>query len=113
MSEAAKKPMKVLVIGTQHELQRHQDTMPDREEVRADFDKFLRGTIEERTIDLVAEEAGDDAKVWETLKLNDVFGDGMTVDFPVPTIAMTIADKSGLRHEDVDVDGGRGRLRVD
>jgi hypothetical protein len=42
--------------------------------------------------------------MWKNLKLNDVFGDGMTVDFPVPTIAKTIADKSGLRHEDVDVD---------
>ena len=100
MVETNKKQIKVLVIGTYHQFQRHQDTMPDREKVRGDFDKFLRGVIDERTIDLVAEEAGDDTVMWENLKRNDelvgqfaeAFGGSgsKTVDNPVPTIASTI-----------------------
>jgi hypothetical protein len=109
-----KKPITVLVIGTQHEIQRHQDTMPDREEARTEFDKRIRQIIKERKIDLVAEEAGDDTKVWKNLKRNDelagkyveAFGGAgsKAVDKPVPTIAKTIADEYGVRHEDVDVD---------
>jgi pheromone shutdown protein TraB len=88
--------------------------MPDRERVRADFDKILRRAIQERKIDLVAEEAGDDAAVWENLKRNDElvgkFADAFggsgskTVDNPVPTIARKIADDCIVKHADVDVD---------
>jgi pheromone shutdown protein TraB len=114
MAEAAEKQIKVLVIGTGHEYQRHQDTMPDREKVRAEFDKFLGRIIKERNIDLVAEEAGDDTAMWENLKRNDelvgefaeAFGGSgsRTVDKPVPTIARTIADEYRVKHADVDVD---------
>ena len=114
MVETNKKQIKVLVIGTYHQFQRHQDTMPDREKVRGDFEQFLRGVIDERTIDLVAEEAGDDTVMWENLKRNDelvgqfaeAFGGSgsKTVDNPVPTIARTIADEYGVKHTDVDVD---------
>lgn len=86
--------------------------MPDREKVRADFDKFLREIITEREIDLIAEEAGDDKEAWERLKRDDeiaaqfggLFGDDTTVDNPVPTIARTIADEYRVQHSDVDVD---------
>lgn len=104
MTESAKSKPRVLVICTLHEYQRHQDTMPDREKVRAEFEKRLRQLIEERKISLVAEEAGDDKAVWENLKRNDelvggefaeAFGGSgsKTVDSPVPTIAKKIADE--------------------
>jgi hypothetical protein len=114
MAETVKNQIKVLVIGTRHEFQRHQDTMPDREKVRDDFEKFLRGAIKERKIDLVAEEAGDDTTVWEQLRRDDelagefanAFGGigSKTVDNPVSTIARIIANECGARHADVDVD---------
>jgi hypothetical protein len=65
------KKAKVLVIGTRHEIQRHQDTKPEREELRAEFDKRLRRILEERKTRLIAEEAGDDKEVLEKLKLED------------------------------------------
>lgn len=103
----------VLVIGTRHEFQRHQDTMADREKARAELDKRVREIIRERKIDLIAEEAGDDTEVWKRLKSADdavgelakLFGEGSTtVDSPVSTIAKKVADEYGVRHEDVDVD---------
>jgi hypothetical protein len=76
VSQTGKIEIKVLVIGTRHEYQRHQDTMPDREKVRAEFDKFLRAAIEEQKIDLVVEEAGDDTAVWKNLRQEDqLFGE--------------------------------------
>jgi hypothetical protein len=88
--------------------------MQDRIEARAEFDKHIRQITNDRKIDIVAEEAGDDTKVWTNLKRNDelagefaeAFGGAgsKTVDNPVPTIAKTIADEWGVRHEDVDVD---------
>jgi pheromone shutdown protein TraB len=103
------KRAKVLVIGTGHELQRHQDTTPKREEKRAKFEDLLREIAEERKVTLIAEEAGDDKEAWEQLKKRDeadgpfaIFGE--TVDSPVPTIAKEIADEYGIKHEDVDVD---------
>ncbi|SRR6266571_7495009 len=56
----------VVVLGTHHEFQRHQDTSADRERVRADFEKLLRKVIEERKVRLVAEEASDDKAAWES-----------------------------------------------
>jgi hypothetical protein len=52
--------VRVLVIGTQHEFQRQQDTSGEREKTRAEFDKRVREIIEKRKIGLIAEEAGDD-----------------------------------------------------
>ena len=129
LAETTKKQIKVLVIGTDHNIQRHQDTDPELEKDRANFEKFLRATIEEGKIDLVAEEAGDDKRSLENVKRDDeqaaeferqlrqmmerqnglvaegagLFGKGRTVDRPVPTIAKTIADKR-VRYKDVDVD---------
>jgi hypothetical protein len=112
-AESKAKETRVLVIGTRHEFQRHQDTMPKRESVRAEFKNFLRKIIVERQIDLVAEEAGDDHTVWEHLKCGETtgeleslwFGEGSaTVDSPVPTIAKIISDEYEVRHEDVDVE---------
>jgi len=48
------KKVRVLVIGTQHQFQRHQDTMEDREKVRDELDKCVRKIIKERKIDLIA-----------------------------------------------------------
>src|SRR5271170_944893 len=104
---------RVLVIGTRHEYQRHQDTMPAREAVRAELECRLREAIQDRKIDLFAEEAGDDKVVWEHLTRGEpvgedaerMFGKGSaTVDKPVPTIARILANEFAVRHEDVDVD---------
>ncbi len=107
MAEAVKKQIRVLVIGTDHNLQRHQDKVPELEKHRAEFEKLLHKVIKEEKIDLVAEEAGDDTKVWENLKLQDAFAGSVegskTVDSPAFPIARTIAKGYGVRHEDVDV----------
>jgi hypothetical protein len=114
-AETVKKQIKVLVIGTKHELQRHQDTIPEREEDRAEFDKRLRQIIKDQKIDLIAEEAGDDKEEWKRLKqdekatppeLEELFKGTEAVDHTVSTIAKQIADDrpGDLRHEDVDVD---------
>jgi hypothetical protein len=101
-AETVKKQIKVLVVGINHNIQRHQDIVPELEKVRADFERFLREIIEKDEIDLVAEEAGDDTTVWKKLILLDVLQE--IVDSPASPIAKTIADKYGVRHEDVDVD---------
>src|SRR5260370_2283618 len=112
MAETVKKPTKVLVIGTRHELQRHQDTMPNREELRVEFDKWLRQIIKQEKMDLIAEEAGDDNEEWNRLKQDEkatppelevLFEGTEAADHPVSTIAKKIADDE-VRHEDVDVD---------
>lgn len=105
----SKSKVRVLVIGTRHELQRHQDTAPEREKVRAEFDKLLRQIIKKQKIGLIAEEAGDDTAVWEKLKQVDemaaefggLFGGYPAVDNPVPTIAKKIADERKTRHIDI------------
>jgi pheromone shutdown protein TraB len=86
--------------------------MPEREEVRAEFDQRLRQIIKERKIDLVAEEAGDDTETWEHLKqvekdtppeLEVLFEGTKVVNHPVSTIAKQIADSrpGELRHVDI------------
>jgi len=86
--------------------------MPDREKVRAQFDRLVREIIKSRKVDAVAEEAGDDKAVWEHLKAGETLGElgewlfgkgSATVDSPVPTVARKIADEYGVKHEDVDV----------
>jgi pterin-4a-carbinolamine dehydratase len=112
VSEKVKSDVSAVVVGTRHEIQRHQDTIPDRELVRGAFDQRLRHIIKENKIDLIAEEAGDDKATWERLKQDDemaaqfggLFEDDATVDSPVPTIAKTIGDEYGVKYSDVDVD---------
>lgn len=114
MAEKARSTeIRVLVIGTCHEFQRHQDTAEDREKVRIDLERLLRRVINERSISLIAEEAGDDRAVWESLKQEEdalgefveAFGGGRTVDSPVSTIAKNIADehKDQVRHANIRV----------
>jgi NAD(P)H-dependent FMN reductase len=111
-SETVTKGSHVVVLGTHHEFQRHQDTSAQRERVRADFEKLLRKVIEERRVRVVAEEANDDKAVWESLREDEelaagfggLFGDYQTVDAPVPTIAKELAKEYGVTHADVDVD---------
>lgn len=93
---------RVLVIGANHNVQRRQDTILELAPLRDQFEQRLSQIIKEQEIDLIAEEAGDDTNVWENLKKQDLFGE--IVDSPVPTIAKTVADENGVRHEDVDVD---------
>src|SRR5258708_26066495 len=107
MADAVKKK-KVLVIGTDHAYQRHQDTVPDRKPIRDHFEERLRDIIEEHDVEIIAEGAGDDAAVWEHLKQIDeargevaeLFGGGKTVDAPVPTIGKQISDDrpSAMEH---------------
>ena len=102
---------RVLVMGTDHAVQRHQDTMPERAVPRAAFERRLREAIVEGNVTLIAEEAGDDTEVWEHLRRDDevwanyaaLFGGGRTVDSPVPTIARTIANErpDELRYVDI------------
>jgi uncharacterized glyoxalase superfamily protein PhnB len=106
--------VRVLVIGTQHEFQRHQDTSEDRKKVRNDFEVLLRRLIKEHGISLIAEEAGDDHAVWESLKNEEdalgefveAFGAGRTVDSPVSTIAKNLSGESSgqVRHADIRMD---------
>jgi pheromone shutdown protein TraB len=110
MPEVAKKK-RVLVIGTRHEYQRRQDTIPDREPMRDRFEQRLREVIEELDVELIAEEAGDDTAVWEHLKQEDeacgefaeLFGGGKTVEAPVSTIAKQIAEEQDDELEHVDI----------
>jgi hypothetical protein len=120
----SEKKNKVLVIGTGHEIQRPQDTMPERQKLRADFEERVRQNVKERKVGLLAEEAGDDEEVWKHLKheeeiadelakglpgeladaLDDLFGVGSrTVESPVSTIAKKIAEQSQgkVRHVDI------------
>jgi pheromone shutdown protein TraB len=110
MAETAKKEIMVLVIGTRHEFQRHQDQMADREKLRAEFEELLRVLIDERGISLIAEEAGDDRAVWEHLRQEEeavgqfaeAFG-GRVGDNPVATIAKQIAGErpADITHIDI------------
>jgi hypothetical protein len=134
MEGAVNKGVCAVVVGTHHEFQRHQDKMPEREEVRAQFEKRLHQVFAERKIDLVTEEASDDEEALKNLKHDDeiaaqfeqalhemmmgdeaykdkmanaaggLFGHDASVEGPVPTIARTIAEKYGVRHTDVDVE---------
>jgi hypothetical protein len=109
----------VVVIGTLHEYQRHQDTVAVREQVRAAFDQRLREVIAERAITAIGEEAGDDTAVWEHLmQAEELFGqfmaaagggieiEGEVVGGPVSTIANQIAAESSgqIVHVDIRVD---------
>src|ERR1700674_402512 len=111
MAETVKKQIKVLVIGTDHNIQRRQDTNPDLGPIRDQLEKRVRQIIEEQKVDLIAEETGDDTEVWKRLiqeeealgKFAEAFGGGKTVDHPVSTIAKQIADErpGELRHVDI------------
>jgi pheromone shutdown protein TraB len=112
----------VVVVGTLHEYQRHQDTVSELEEVRAAFDQRLREVIAERGITAIGEEAGDDTAIWEHLKQEEeLFGqfvaaagggieiEGAIVGGPVPTVANQIAAESSdqIAHVDIRVDANQ------
>jgi hypothetical protein len=110
----------VVVVGTLHEYQRHQDTVAEREQVRAGFGQRLREVVAERAITAICEEAGDDTAVWEHLKQEEdsfvpflaaagVEIEGAIVDAPVPTIANQIAANSSgqITHFDIRVDANQ------
>jgi pheromone shutdown protein TraB len=102
----------VLIIGTGHEYQRHQDNMSDREALRADFENLLHQVVSDRLITHIAEEAGNDEEVWKSLKDAEakthpafavLFTDVEVVDEPTSTIAKQIADDYGGKLVHVDI----------
>ena len=102
--------MAVLVIGTCHEYQRHQDANAGRERVRNDFEQVIRAAIAERAISLIAEEAGKKDEVHARLKADEaktsafdvLFADARVTDEPQDTIAKLVADELlGGNHIDV------------
>jgi hypothetical protein len=114
MAETASKPalgvVAVLVIGTCHEYQRHQDANAGRERVRNDFEQVIRAAIAERAISLIAEEAGKKEEVHARLKADEaktsafdvLFADARVTDEPQDTIAKLVADELlGGNHIDV------------
>lgn len=112
MGESDEKAVTVLVIGTWHEYQRHQDEIESRRKVRAQFERFLRRIVAERGIDLIAEEAGDNEEVWERLKadeaktppeLRPLFAGTEAGGGPQDTIAKRIADECPDCRRHVDI----------
>jgi hypothetical protein len=100
----------VLVIGTCHEYQRHQDANADREKVRNDFEQVIRATVAERGISLIAEEAGNKEEVQAQLKADEaktsafdvLFAGTKAADEPQDTIAKLVADELlGGNHIDI------------
>jgi hypothetical protein len=100
----------VLIFGTGHEYQRHQDKVEASKEARTKFEQRIREIVSERKIELIAEEAGDDKSVWAALKerqkrdfemLGPLIEGTEIVDQPVQTIAKTVADESRLPHVDI------------
>jgi len=54
--------VKIIVIGTRHEYQRYEpDNDPAMDRVRRDFEAMLLAIIASRHVELVAEEAGNNA----------------------------------------------------
>ncbi len=88
------------VIGTSHAYQRHRDGCVEQERIRADFENLIRATLNERGVDLIAEEAGDKKEVHARLRADEartpdafaVLRDEI-VDDPPDTIAKLIADE--------------------
>lgn len=112
--------MKALVIGTFHQYQRWQDKSAASVVIRARFAEYVRETIVEREIDLVAEEAGNDEDVWAALKMEDdrispefrpLFAETALVEGVQPTIARMEAERAGRRHVDIR-DAGAGEMTI-
>lgn len=112
MQESEKNEIAGLIIGTFHEYQRHQDAMPDRERIRAEFERLLRGIIHTRHVSLICEEAGNDTEVWEQLKHDEemtppefaaLFSGTEVGDRPQSTIAKQIASERGSELTHVDI----------
>lgn len=100
----------VLVIGTSHEYQRHQDANAEREKIRNDFEQVIRATVAERGISLIAEEAGEKEEVQALLKADEaktsafdvLFAETKAADEPQDTIAKLVADELlGGNHIDI------------
>jgi hypothetical protein len=89
------------VIGTCHPYQRHQDKSAEREVIRTSFEKLIRTALNERGINLVAEEAGNNEAVHAQLKADEaktvafslLFAGTEAVDKPQDTIAKIVADE--------------------
>jgi pheromone shutdown protein TraB len=101
---------RVLILGTGHEYQRHQDQVAATEEIRSRFEKLIREALTERTIELIAEEAGDDVQVWTALKEQQTkdlatFGNLLqgseVVNAPIQTIARGVASECHIPYIDI------------
>jgi hypothetical protein len=87
--------MDVLVLGLDHWIQRHQDNIAERNEVRRSFERGIRRLIEERRVQVVTEEAGNDDEVAEALQRDEnawapLEGREPRWIEPVETIARTV-----------------------
>ncbi len=87
--------MDVLILGLDHWIQRHQDNVAERSLVRQSFARGIRRLIEERRVQVVAEEAGNDDEVAEALQRDEntwaaLEGRGPRRIEPIETIARTV-----------------------
>ena len=60
--------MDALVLGLRHEVQRHQNGVAEEDRARKSFGELIRHLIEERRVQVVAEEAGNDNEVAEDIQ---------------------------------------------
>ncbi|HEY4776018.1 MAG TPA: hypothetical protein VIH56_00010 [Candidatus Acidoferrales bacterium] len=99
-----------LVVGTQHEYQRHQDRVPESEQIRVRFKQHILELVRDRQIQLIAEEAGTDEEVWTTLRAEEaatpvefagLFEAKAVVDAPQRTIASDIAEQNRCQYVDI------------
>jgi len=87
--------MDVLVLVLYHWIQRHQDDVAERSQVRQSFETGIRRLIEERGVQVLAEEAGNDDEVAEALQRDETAwapweGRGARRIEPIETIARTV-----------------------
>ena len=101
----------VLIIGTCHEYQRHQDANAEREGIRREFEQLIRASIVGKSITLIAEEAGKNEEVHAQLRADEaktpsdlavLFNETKAVDDPPATIAKIVADEF-LNRNHVDI----------
>lgn len=99
---------RALVIGLDHAIQRrHPDEGPELKETRAAFENALRRIIHERSVQLIAEEAGEDIAVTAELqKEQDIWAEATGQPpkkiEPQPTVARRLAlENSSIGHVDI------------
>lgn len=99
---------RALIIGLDHAIQRkHPDEGPELEKTRVVFENALRRVIQERSVQLLAEEAGDDIAVATELQKEqntwaDATGQLPKKIEPQPTVAKRLAlGNSLIKYVDV------------
>lgn len=99
--------MDALVLGVDHWIQRHQDDVDERNQVRQSFERGIRRLIEERQVEVVLEEAGDDNDVAQMLQRDEnawapLEGREPRIIEPAPTIPSIVTRAlAGCRYVDI------------